>query len=82
MRCDQAPGKVGPVIGVGPSVAAISGLVEFVGPVGQTSAHLVHASDVDSACWPRSPVIWTLRVNGLAGANCRSLVQVSPLSVE
>jgi len=36
-------------VGIGPGVAAISGLVDLVGPVGQTSAHLVHAGNVKGA---------------------------------
>ena len=41
--------KGGAGVGVGPGEAAVSGLVDLVGAVGQTSVHLVHAGNIKGA---------------------------------
>ena len=49
-------------IGVGPSVAAVSGVIDLIGPVWGGRHPFVHAGDVHAPPLTLSPVIWTLRM--------------------
>ena len=74
------PGEGGAGVGVGPSVAAIGGPVDLVGPVGEAPAHLRPCRRCRRR---RGQVAGDLDIADEARRlNCRSLVQVSPLSVE
>ena len=53
--------ECGAGVGIGPGVAAVGGPDRFVGPVGESATHLVHAGNVHVAR-DLSPVIWTSRM--------------------